>query len=91
MTRPKLCRCLKFQPRVYYYKPQGVSIRNLREIVISKEELEAIKLKDFDGFDQVEAAKKMRTSQSTFQRILAVARKKIAGALIEGSALKIEK
>ena len=90
MTRPRLCRRLKFQPKVYYYKPRGVSMKNLKETEISQEEMEAIKLKDFDNLEQFEAAKKMNTSQSTFQRILTSARKKIAEAIVRGKALRIK-
>jgi predicted DNA-binding protein (UPF0251 family) len=54
------------------------------------EEMEAIRLKDFLGLEQLEAAKKMKTSQSTFQRILTSARQKVAIGMIEGKALKIE-
>jgi len=62
----------------------------LEEVLLSKEELEAMKLKDFDGLEQMEAAKKMKTSQSTFQRILSSARNKIAQAIVRGDALRIE-
>lgn len=65
-------------------------MRQLEEIVLTKEEMEAVKLKDFDGLEQTEASKKMNTSQSTFQRILASARLKIAEAIVNGKALKIE-
>ncbi len=91
MVRPRLCRRLKFRVCVYYFKPRGVPISQLKEICLSKEEMEAIKLKDFDGLKQIEAAKKMNTSQSTFQRILFSARRKIAESLVKGKALKIEK
>jgi predicted DNA-binding protein (UPF0251 family) len=63
----------------------------LEEIVLDKEELEAIKLNDFDDLNQIEAAEKMKISQSTFQRILSSARGKIAEAIIKGKALRIEK
>jgi predicted DNA-binding protein (UPF0251 family) len=62
----------------------------LDEVILSKEEMEAVKLKDFDGLEQTEAAEKMNTSQSTFQRILSSARIKIAEAIVKGKALKIE-
>jgi len=65
-------------------------MHNLEEIVLSKEEMEAVKLKDFDGLEQTEAAEKMNTSQSTFQRILSSARIKIAEAIVKGKALRIE-
>lgn len=65
-------------------------MHQLEEVVLTKEEMETVKLKDFDGLDQIEAGGKMNTSQSTFQRILSSARKKIAQAMVEGKALKIE-
>jgi len=90
MPRPKLCRRLRFKLKVHYYKPRGVQMRDLKEIKINREELEAIKLKDYDGLDQNQAAEKMKTSQSTFQRILFSARSKIAKAIINGWALCID-
>jgi len=85
-----MCRRLRFKPKTHYFKPQGIPMRNLEEVVLTEEEMEAMKLKDFDGFDQTEAAEKMSTSQSTFQRILSSAREKIAEAIVEGKALRIE-
>jgi len=89
MPRPRLCRRIGFSPNVKYFKPQGVPLRELDEVELTLEELEALRLKNIDGLDQTEAAKKMKTSQSTFQRILASAYKKIAEALIKGKAIKI--
>jgi len=85
-----MCRRLKFRPKAKYFKPQGIPMSQLEEVSLSKEELEAVKLKDFDGLEQIEAAEKMNTSQSTFQRILSSARKKISESIIRGKALKIE-
>jgi len=62
----------------------------LEEVILTKEEMEAIKLKDYDGLEQIEASEKMKTSQSTFQRILTSARIKIANSIVKGKALKIE-
>jgi uncharacterized protein len=90
MTRPRLCRRLHFKPKAHYFKPQGIPMTELEEVVLTKEEMEAVKLKDFDGMEQIEASKKMNTSQSTFQRILSVARVKIAEAIVKGKALKID-
>ncbi|PIQ98493.1 MAG: hypothetical protein COV64_01000, partial [Candidatus Nealsonbacteria bacterium CG11_big_fil_rev_8_21_14_0_20_39_9] len=55
------------------------------------DELEALRLCDLENLEQTEAAKKMKVSQSTLQRILTSAHKKIAEALIEGKAIKIVK
>ncbi|MDD3497971.1 MAG: DUF134 domain-containing protein [Candidatus Moranbacteria bacterium] len=90
MTRPKLFRRLRFRPKAFYFKPRGIPMYELDEVVLTKEEMEAVKLKDHDGLEQIEAARKMKTSQSTFQRILSCGRIKIAEALVRGKALRIE-
>lgn len=89
MPRPKLCRCVEFCPQVRYFKPRGIPLRELEEVELTLEELEALRLRNIEGLEQTEASKKMKTSQSTFQRILASAYKKITEALIEGKAIKI--
>jgi len=63
----------------------------LEEVELGVDELEAIRLCDYKNLEQTEAAKRMKISQSTLQRILTSARKKIANALIEGKAIKIRK
>jgi predicted DNA-binding protein (UPF0251 family) len=63
----------------------------LEVVEMSLEEMEALRLKNLEGLEQTQAAKKMNTSQSTFARILASAHQKIADALINGKAIKIEK
>ena len=90
MPRPRLCRRIRFNPNVTYFKPQGVPLRFLEVIELTTEEAEALRLKNIKDLDQEEAAKKMNTSQSTFQRILASAYKKVSEALIEGKAIKIK-
>jgi len=91
MVRPKNPRCLRFNPGVVYFKPRGVPLSVLKEIELFPDELEALKLHDVDGLDQIEAAKKMEVSQPTFGRILDKAYKKIAMAIIKGKAIKIIK
>jgi uncharacterized protein len=63
----------------------------LDKVELTLEELEAIRLKNIEGLEQTEASRKMKTSQSTFQRILASAYFKISDALINGKAIKINK
>lgn len=58
-------------------------------IEIAPEEIESLRLKNIKELDQTAAAKKMGVSQSTFQRILASAYKKVSEALIEGKELRI--
>ncbi len=89
MPRPRLQRIIRFCPNVYYFKPRGVPLRDLKVVRLTVEEVEALKLKNIDQLSQVECAKKMKTSQSTFQRILASAYKKVSEAIIEGKAIEI--
>jgi len=91
MPRPRSNRYVKFQPNVTYFKPQGVPMRFLDVVELTMEEAEAIRLKNIENLDQKTAANKMKTSQSTFQRILNSAYKKISKALINGQAIKIIK
>jgi len=91
MPRPRLCRKIMFDPNVTYFKPQGVPMRFLEVVELTTEEAEALRLRNMKDLEQEEAAKKMNTSQSTFQRILSSAYKKITKALIEGKAIKIIK
>lgn len=89
MTRPRLSRSINFNPSVTYFKPQGVPMYSLEIIELSLEEAEAIRLKNIEKLDQTECAKIMLTSQSTFQRILALAYNKISDAIINGKAIRI--
>jgi predicted DNA-binding protein (UPF0251 family) len=90
MPRPRCWRWIGFRPGVTYYKPRGVPMRLLSEIKLSMDEVEALRLADFQGLDQIKAAQKMKISQSTFQRILTAARQKISQGLVEGKAIRIE-
>ncbi|KXB08725.1 hypothetical protein AKJ56_00485 [candidate division MSBL1 archaeon SCGC-AAA382N08] len=60
------------------------------EVILKVEEFEAIRLKDFEGLDQNEAAEKMDISQPTFHRVLVSARQKIADALVGGKTLRVK-
>jgi predicted DNA-binding protein (UPF0251 family) len=66
-------------------------MRFLEVVELTAEELEALRLKNIKRLEQTEAAERMNTSQSTFQRILCSGYKKITEALIEGKAIKIVK
>ncbi len=90
MSRPRLCRRVGFQPHVTYFKPAGIRMINLEESVLTVDEFEAVRLKDLLGLEQEEAAKKMNISQPTFHRLVLSARKKIADAIVNGKAIRIE-
>lgn len=90
MVRPKRTRRIFFQPNVTYFKPAGIPIINLKETVLSFDELEAIRLIDSEKMQQNKAGKKMKISQSTLSRLLKTGRKKLADAIINGQAIKIK-
>jgi predicted DNA-binding protein (UPF0251 family) len=91
MVRPRKPRRVLFEPGVTYFKPRAIPLSILKEIDLGTDELEALRLCDLKNLSQIEAAKKMKISQSTLARILNSARRKIAEALIKGKAIKIEK
>lgn len=90
MPRPIKCRRVSFMPGVTYFKPAGIPLRSLEEVRLSLEEAEAIRLKDLEGLEQEQGADSMNISRPTFQRVLASARQKIADALLNGKAIRIE-
>ena len=90
MVRPTKPRKISVDPSVTYFKPRAIPLSILEEVDLGLDELEAIRLCDLKELDQSKAAKKMKISQSTFQRILTLAHKKIAQALIKGKAIKIQ-
>jgi len=90
MTRPKKLRRVHFEPDTIYFKPRGIPLRELKEVCLTVDELEALRLSEIEKLGQIESAKKMNIHQSTFQRILTKAREKVAIALVKGNAIKIE-
>lgn len=90
MPRPRLCRRVRFNPGANFFKPRGIPMAFLQEVVLSVDEFEAIRLADLEGTYQDEGAKKMGVSRQTFGRILEGAHKKIAECLVHGKALRIE-
>lgn len=89
MARPIKCRRISSTPAARYFKPIGIPLRDLEEIVLGLDELEAIRLADLDGLYQVEAAEKMGVSRQTIGNILNSAHRKLADALLNGKALRI--
>jgi predicted DNA-binding protein (UPF0251 family) len=91
MPRPRLCRRIGFRHQNFFYKPQGIPLRYLKIVDITHEEAEALRLKDVEEMSQLDCAKKMNTSQSTFQRILTGAHQQVSRAIIKGQAIRIVK
>ena len=90
MSRPKKCRCVSCTPNTSYFKPKGIPIYQLEEVSLSLDELEAIRLADYEGCYHEDAATRMKVSRATFGRILSKARNKVAEVIVDGKALRIE-
>ena len=90
MPRPEKIRRVTCSPESSYYKPRGISLGNLEEIVLTYDELEAITLTDIKKLYQEEAAEKMGISRQTLGRIVEKAHAKITDAILYGKAIRIE-
>ncbi len=90
MVRPRKMRRVRGEPFVTYFKPKAVPLSELDETILTVEELEAVRLKDLEDLEQEACAKKMHVSRPTFHRVLESGRKKIADALVNGKAIRIE-
>jgi predicted DNA-binding protein (UPF0251 family)/predicted Fe-Mo cluster-binding NifX family protein len=90
VPRPFCCKKVQVLPACRIFKPQGIPVSQLREIVLSVEELEALRLAHGMGLYQQDAAEWMAISRQTFGRLLEVAHRKVTQALVEGQALRIE-
>ena len=90
MARPKCCRRVTEKPAFGVFKPVGVPVSVLEEIVLSVDEFESLRLADLEGLYQEQAAERMNVSRQTFGRIIESARRKVAQVLSEGLALRIE-
>jgi uncharacterized protein len=75
---------------VNYFKPRAVPLSVLEEVLLSVEELEALRLAHKEGLYQQDAAERMGVSRATFGRVLDTAHRKVTKALVEGCALRIE-
>ena len=87
--RPKKYRICRLDPKISQFSPRGKAGRP-DEVDLAMDEFEAIRLIDFMGLSQKEAARFMRISQPTFSRTLEKARKTIATALVKGTIIKIQ-
>ena len=84
-------RRIRGKPNSSYFKPAGMPKSELEEIILTHAEFESLRLKDVEDLEQKGAADKMEISQPTFHRLLTTARKKVAEAIVNGKAIKIEK
>lgn len=87
--RPKKYRVVRNDPKISQFSPRGKPGRP-DEVGLTMDEFEALRLADYMGLGQIEAAKSMRISQQTFSRTLKKARKALAGGLVGGKIIRIQ-
>ena len=94
MVRPRKRRYLRHWPAALGFEPRADdAARNgpgtAEPVLLELDELEVLRLADFEGLDQTDCADEMGVSQSTVQRMLRTARHKVAEALVTGKPLRI--
>lgn len=90
MGRPPRRRIVECLPKAAFFKPAGIPARELQQVELAVDEVEALRLTDLLGLSQEEAADRLGVSRPTVGRVLEAARRKVADALVNGKALAIE-
>ncbi|MBP1676620.1 MAG: hypothetical protein H6Q20_1179 [Bacteroidetes bacterium] len=90
MPRPQQNRKISTPPLMQGFKPFGIPRRELETVVLQFDEYETMRLLDYEGMTQEQAAEQMEVSRPTLTRIYENARKIIAQALVEGKMIVIE-
>jgi len=88
--RPKKTRWVKCAPGERCFKPLCKPLSRLKVVSLTIDEFEAVRLACLEGLKQADAAKKMKISRPTFSRIVKNAHMKIADALVNIKAIRIE-
>jgi uncharacterized protein len=90
MPRPLKLRQVTGVPAVTFFKPAGIPMANIEMVTLALEEVEALRLKDTEDLHQEECARRMCVSRATFHQVLKSARSKVADALVNGKAIRVE-
>ncbi len=88
--RPKKTRWVKCLPGERCFRPKCQPLNRLEGVYLTLDEFEAIRLSCLEEMKQEDAAKLMKVSRPTFSRIETSAHKKIADALVNIKAIRIE-
>ena len=90
MSRPRKCRRVCHFPQTLAFYPEGEEGNfSGKDVILTLDEYETIRLIDHEGFSQEQCGSQMRIARTTVQQIYAVARKKLADVLVEGRSLRI--
>ncbi len=89
MGRNKQLRQISSTPLTAGFRPFGRCCKHGHCVDLLFDEYEAVRLLDYEGKQQSEAADLMKVSRPTLTRIYMEARRKIATAIVEGCQLRI--
>ncbi len=89
MPRPCKYRRIGFVPAQRTFGPVAAGNGDGETVILTLDELESMRLVDFLGLYQEEAAARMGVSRQTLGNILADARRKTVGCLLAGASLAI--
>ncbi len=87
MSRPRKWRKIAHYSPENVFRPRTTPVPE--EVVLEPDELEALRLGDFEGLYHEEAAARMEISRATFSRIIERARKKVADALLHSKVIRV--
>lgn len=90
MPRCKKERCCRTLENEIIFKPTGIPLFEMEIVEVEIDELEAIRLCDYEGKSQIETAEVMKISRGTVQRLLNSGRKKILDGLLHQKAIKLK-
>ena len=90
MGRQKKLRYCREFSGFHLFKPSGIPLPQVEIVDVALDELEAMRLCDFEGYDQTQAAEEMGVSRGTIQRLVYSGRRKLIDVVVHGKALAVE-
>jgi predicted DNA-binding protein (UPF0251 family) len=88
--KPRKCGCPFGKLKGHIFKPSGIPMTALEHITLFRDELEALRLCDFEDMTQEEAGEQMGVSRGTVHRLLMSGRKKLVEAIVSSKAVIFE-
>ena len=87
--RPEKKRQVELVPEYTGFSPEGVCCSCRWYVTLATDELEVLRLLDYEGLDQKEAAERLGVARTTVANIASTAHRKVADALVNGKRLEI--
>lgn len=91
MPRGKKRRCCRTLENETIFKPTGIPLSEMEIVELELDELEAVRLADYEGKSQIETGEIMNVSRGTVQRLLASGKKKNNGWIFTFESNKAKK